>query len=64
MKKMLVVGLLLPFIAMSQPKVIITSTRVFAKPDKIAEFEKALAAHAHQAATHARAHSLEVRAHG
>ena len=39
-------GLLLPFIAMSQPKTIINSTRVFAKPDKIAEFEKALSAHA------------------
>jgi len=43
---MLVIWLLVPFIGIGQVKNVINSTRVFAKPEKIAEFEKALAAHA------------------
>ena len=46
MKKLLVIGLLLPLIGLTQTKTIINSTRVFAKPDKIVEFENALTAHA------------------
>lgn len=46
MKKMLVIWLLIPLIGMGQAKNVINSTRVFSKPEKIAEFEKALAAHA------------------
>jgi hypothetical protein len=46
MKKMLVIWLLIPLIGMGQTKNVISSTRVFSKPEKIAEFEKALAAHA------------------
>src|SRR5882757_193889 len=46
MRKMLVVWLLIPLIGISQAKNVITSTRVFPKSEKIAEFEKALAAHA------------------
>jgi len=43
---MLVIWLLIPFIGLSQVKNVINSTRVFSKPEKIAEFEKALATHA------------------
>jgi len=43
---MLVIWLLLPLIGISQGKNVLNSTRVFAKPEKVAEFEKALAAHA------------------
>lgn len=43
---MLVIWLLLPLIGISQVKNVLNSTRVFAKPDKVAEFEKALAVHA------------------
>lgn len=43
---MLVIWLLLPLIGISQVKNVLNSTRVFAKPDKVAEFEKALTAHA------------------
>jgi hypothetical protein len=46
MRKMLVICLLAPLIGLSQAKNVINSTRVFAKPEKIAEFEKALANHA------------------
>jgi len=46
MRKLLVIGLLIPFIGMGQVKNVINSTRVFVKPEKIAEFEKAIAAHA------------------
>jgi hypothetical protein len=46
MKKMLVIWLLIPLIGMGQTKNVINSTRVFAKPEKVLEFEKALAAHA------------------
>jgi len=46
MKKLLVMGLLIPFIGMSQSKNVMSSTRVFARQEKIAEFEKAIAAHA------------------
>jgi hypothetical protein len=46
MKKMLVIWLFIPLIGMGQTKNVISSTRVFSKPEKIAEFEKALAAHA------------------
>lgn len=43
---MLVICLLLPLFGLSQAKTVLTSTRVFPKPEKIAEFEKALANHA------------------
>jgi len=43
---MLVIWLLIPFIGIGQVKNVINSTRVFAKPEKFGEFEKALAAHA------------------
>jgi hypothetical protein len=46
MRKMLVIWLLIPLIGLSQVKNVINSTRVFAKQEKIIEFEKALAAHA------------------
>jgi hypothetical protein len=46
MRKMLGIWLLLPFIGFSQVKNVINSTRIFPKQEKIAEFEKALAAHA------------------
>ena len=45
MKKMLVIWLLVPLIGIGQTKNVINSTRLFAKPEKVAEFEKALAAH-------------------
>ena len=46
MRNLLVIWLLVPLFGISQVKNVINSTRVFAKPEKIAEFEKALAAHA------------------
>jgi hypothetical protein len=46
MRKFLALWLLIPFIGFSQVKNVISTTRVFPKQDKIAEFEKALAAHA------------------
>jgi hypothetical protein len=46
MKKLLVICLLIPFIGFSQVKNVINSTRVFPKQEKLAEFDKALAAHA------------------
>lgn len=46
MRKMLVIWLLIPFIGFSQQKNVINVTKVFAKPEKIAEFEKALTNHA------------------
>ena len=46
MKKYLFMLLLIPLTGMGQTKTILTSSRLFAKNDKIAEFEKALASHA------------------
>jgi hypothetical protein len=46
MRKLLVIGLLIPFIGFSQQKNVINVTRIFAKPEKVAEVEKALANHA------------------
>ena len=46
MRKILSILLLIPFIGISQAKTIVSVTRVFPKADKVAEFEKALAAHA------------------
>ena len=46
MRKTLIIWLLVPLFGIGQVKNVINSTRVFAKPEKIAEFEKALAAHA------------------
>ena len=46
MRKLLVIGLLIPFIGFTQQKNVINVTRMFAKPEKITEFEKALANHA------------------
>jgi hypothetical protein len=45
MRKMLAFCLLIPFIGFSQVKNVLNATRVFPKQEKIAEFEKALAAH-------------------
>ena len=46
MRKMLSLFLLIPFLGFSQAKIVINSTRVFPRQDKLAEFDKALAAHA------------------
>jgi len=46
MRRMLVIGLLIPLVGICQTKNVLTSSRVFAKPDKVTEFKKALAAHA------------------
>lgn len=46
MKKFFFLLLLLPVIGIGQTKTVITSNRLFAKNDKAAEFEKALASHA------------------
>ncbi len=46
MKKMFTMFLLIPVIGMSQTKNVLNSTRYFCKPDKVMEFEKALADHA------------------
>jgi hypothetical protein len=46
MRKLLAIGLLIPFIGFSQLKNVINVTKVFAKPEKVAELEKALATHA------------------
>ena len=43
---MLAIWLLVPFIGISQVKNVMNTTRIFPKQEKIAEFEKALAAHA------------------
>ncbi|MEO6290241.1 MAG: hypothetical protein ABIO76_09985 [Ginsengibacter sp.] len=39
-------GMFIPFLALSQVKNVVTGTRVFPKVDKVLEFEKALGAHA------------------
>ncbi len=46
MKKMFFMFLLIPVLGMSQTKNVLNSTRYFCKPDKVMEFEKALADHA------------------
>lgn len=46
MKKLLALCLLLPLLGLSQTKNVVSVTRVFPKIDKVAEFEKALTAHA------------------
>ena len=46
MKKIFLLFLLIPLFGMSQTKNVMNSFRVFPKPDKNAEFEKGLAAHA------------------
>ena len=46
MRKIFLLCLLVPVLGLSQTKNVINSFRVFSKPDKNAEFEKALAAHA------------------
>ncbi|HMG66332.1 MAG TPA: hypothetical protein VK588_01560 [Chitinophagaceae bacterium] len=46
MRKFLLLLLLIPIFGIGQTKNVINSTRVFAKSDKVLEFEKALAAHA------------------
>ncbi len=46
MQKMLVICLLLPLFGLRQAITVLSSNRVFPKPEKIAEFEKALANHA------------------
>ena len=46
MRKIFLLCMLIPLFGMSQTKNVINSFRVFPKPDKNAEFEKGLAAHA------------------
>ena len=46
MRKIFLIGMLIPLLGIGQTKNVINSFRVFPKPDKNAEFEKALAAHA------------------
>jgi hypothetical protein len=46
MRKYLFVLLLTPLLGIGQTKTILTSNRLFAKNDKVSEFEKALANHA------------------
>lgn len=46
MKKFLAFCLFIPAIGMSQTKHVLNVTRIFAKADKVLEFEKALSAHA------------------
>jgi len=46
MRKILLCWLLLPLFATSQSKTVVNTFRAFPKPEKVAEFEKALAAHA------------------
>ncbi|MCU7551142.1 hypothetical protein OCK74_18625 [Chitinophagaceae bacterium LB-8] len=46
MKKLLLLGLLIPLLSMSQTRTVVSALRVFPKQDKIAEFEKALTNHA------------------
>ena len=46
MRKILLLCLLIPVMAMAQKKNVVTANRVFPKVDKSLEFEKALAAHA------------------
>jgi hypothetical protein len=46
MRKFLLVLMALPFFALSQEKNLISASRYFPKQDKVAAFEKALAAHA------------------
>ena len=46
MKKILLLWLLIPVFGISQTKTVLNATRYFCKPDKVQEFEKALAAHA------------------
>ena len=45
MKKVLFLLLLLPLFGISQSQTIVNSTRYFARPDKVLEFEKGLTAH-------------------
>jgi len=46
MKKYLFLLLMIPFLGFSQEKTVVGVTRIFAKPEKSAELEKALTAHA------------------
>src|SRR5215204_383165 len=46
MRKALLLALLLPLLGMAQTKTVVSANRVFPRPDRIAEFEKALANHA------------------
>jgi hypothetical protein len=46
MRKLFLLWLLVPLVGISQTKNIINTSRYFPKPDKVLEFEKALAAHA------------------
>ncbi len=46
MRRLLVFWLIIPMIGLSQAKTVLSTNRVFPKVDKVAEFEKALTAHA------------------
>ena len=46
MRKLFLCWLLIPCIGISQSKIVISTFRAFPKPEKVTEFEKALAAHA------------------
>ena len=62
MRKIFLLLLLIPLFGISQTKTILTTSRYFSKPDKVQEFEKALAAHAqkyHKGDWHWRVWSIE-----
>ena len=46
MRKIFLLCMLVPLLGISQNKTVISTFRVTPKPDKVVEFEKALAAHA------------------
>lgn len=46
MRKALLLALLLPLFSMAQERTVVSVNRVFPRPDRIAEFERGLAAHA------------------
>ena len=46
MKNLLFLLLLLPVLGIGQTKTVLSSNRLFAKNDKVGEFEKALSSHA------------------
>lgn len=46
MKKLLFIGVLLPLMVLCQNRTVVSTNRIFPKPDKVMEFEKALTNHA------------------
>lgn len=46
MRKLLLIGLLIPLLGIGQAKTVVAVNRIFPQPDKVPEFERALANHA------------------